>query len=123
MTCLFHLQAEPALAFNATTYSMCSDFFGCYCRGESVNLDFPLAVNLGLGCEKSPLQHGGFGCLGRLSTQVMKCLFMVMSLNPALLISATDFMYLRQRQMEMDFYTRATYICLKSINPYNRSFC
>lgn len=109
MTCLFHLQADPTLAFNATTCVF--SFFGCYCRGESVNLDFPLAVNLGLGYKKSPLQHGGFGCLGRLNTQVMKCLFMVMSLNPALLISTADFMRLRQRQMEMDFYTRATYIC------------
>lgn len=103
---------------------MCSAFSGCYCRGETVNLDFSPAVNIGLGYEKSPLQHGGFGCLGRLNTQVMKCLFMVMSLNPALLISTADFTRLRQRQMEIDFfYRRATYISLKDLNPHNHLFC
>lgn len=60
-----------------------------------MNLDLCPAVNIGFGCEDSPLQHGGFGCLGRLDTQAMKCLFMVMSLNPALLISTTDFTCLR----------------------------
>lgn len=82
---------------------MCSAFFGCYFRGESVKLAFSPAVDFGFGYEKSPLQHGGFGCLGRLNTQVMKCLFMVMSLNPAWLISTADFTCLRQGQMEMDF--------------------
>lgn len=81
---------------------MCSAFFGCCFRGESVNFLFSPAVDFGLGCEKSPLQHGGFGCLGRLNTQVMKCLFMVMSLNPALLISSADFVCLRHRLMEID---------------------
>lgn len=33
----------------------------------------------------------GSGHLGRLNTKAMKCLFMVMSLNPALLISPADF--------------------------------
>lgn len=68
-----------------------------------MNLAFSPAVDFGFGYEKIPLQHGGFGCLGRLNTQVMKCLFMVMSLNPALLISTADFTCLRQGQMEMDF--------------------
>lgn len=68
-----------------------------------MNLAFSPAVDFGLGYEESLLQHGGFGCLGRLNTQVMKCLFMVMSLNPALLISTADFTRLRQGQMEMDF--------------------
>lgn len=101
MTCLFHLQANPALGFNGTTDVF--SFFGCYFRGESVNLAFSPVVDFGFGYEKIPLQHGGFGCLGRLNTQVMKCLFMVMSLNPALLISTADFTWLRQGQMEMDF--------------------
>lgn len=93
VTCLFQLRAEPTLM----ALLMCSAFSGCYCKGESVNLDFSPAVKFGSGYEKSPLQHGGFGCLGRLRTQAMKCLFMVMSLNPALLISAADFTGLRQR--------------------------
>lgn len=98
MTCLFHLQANPARGFNGTTYVF--SFSRCYFRGESVNLAFSAAVDFGLGYEESPLRHGGFGCLGRLHTQVMKCLFMVMSLNPALLISAADFASLRQEKME-----------------------
>lgn len=61
-----------------------------------MNLPFSLLVHLGFGCEESPLRHEGFGCLGRLGVQVMKCLFMVMSLNPALLISAADLTRLRQ---------------------------
>jgi len=77
-------------------------FFGCYFRGESANLAFSPEVDFGCGCKKSLLQHGGFGCLGRLNTQVMKCLFMVMSLNPAPLISTADFTCLRQAQMELD---------------------
>lgn len=96
MTCLFQLRADPTLM----ALLMCSAFSGCYCKGESANLDFSPAVKFGSGCEKSPLQHGGFGCLGRLRTQAMKCLFMVMSLNPAPLISAADFTGLRQRQIE-----------------------
>lgn len=100
MTCLFHLQANPTLGFNGATYVF--SFFGCCFRGESVNLAFSPVVDFGFGYEKSPLRHGGFGCLGRLNTQVMKCLFMVMSLNPALLISTADFTCLRQGQMEMD---------------------
>lgn len=89
MTCLFHVQAQTRLRlFKGTTY-VCSS--GCYFRGETAKLAFSAAVDFGFGYEKSPLQHGGFGCLGRLNAQVMKCLFMVMSLNPALLISPADF--------------------------------
>lgn len=100
MTWLFHLQENPTLSFNSSTYVF--SFFRCYFRGESVHWAFSLVVDFGFGYEKSPLQHGGFGCLGRLNTQVMKCLFMVMSLNPALLISTADFTCLRQGQREIE---------------------
>lgn len=102
---------------------MCSAFFGCYFRGESVNLDFSPAVDFGFGYEKSPLRHGGFGCLGRLNTQVMKCLFMVMSLNPAWLISTADFTWSQTGADGNGLYRRATYICLKDGNPHNYYFC
>lgn len=80
---------------------MCSAFL-VVILGVSLNLAFSPAVSFGFGYEKSPLQHGGFGCLGRLNTQVMKCLFMVMSLNPALLISTAGFTCLRQGLMQID---------------------
>lgn len=54
-------------------FSVC----GCYSKAKSVNLAFSPVADSGFGFERRPLQHGGFGCLGRLETQVMKCLFMV----------------------------------------------
>lgn len=69
-----------------------------------------------LGIWKNPLQHGGSGCLGRPSAQVMKCLFMVMGLNPPLLISSADFtVHVSDRQMEID----SLYFCsLELFNPW-----
>ncbi|MED6249781.1 hypothetical protein ATANTOWER_019505 [Ataeniobius toweri] len=34
-----------------------------------MKLAFSPTVDFGFGYKKSPLQHGGFGCLGRLDTQ------------------------------------------------------
>lgn len=67
---------------------------------------------MALDIRKAHYSMEGLGVWARLNTQVMKCLFMVMSLNPALLISTADFTCLRQAQMEMDF-VEASYLILE----------
>lgn len=71
MTCLFHLQTEPLRflgGFNDLYVHIRLTFFffaACYWRSVPVNLDYRPVVNIGSGCEDSPLQHGGFWAFGQ----------------------------------------------------------